>query len=50
MTEQDPFLRLLAAEQASDFVGDWEAMQYLPAAREALNLYIQAVEGKEDEA
>jgi hypothetical protein len=46
---QDPFLWLLRAEHAQDFVGDWEAMQYLPAAREGLNRYIQAVEGKEDE-
>jgi hypothetical protein len=45
LTEQDPFLRLLAAEQAGDFVGDWEAMQHLPAAREALNRFIQAAEG-----
>ncbi len=34
---QDPFLRLISAESAAAFVGDWEAMQYLPAAREALN-------------
>lgn len=39
--KQDPFLRLLSAEKAADFVGDWEAMQYLPAARETLNRYIQ---------
>lgn len=41
---QDPFLRLLAAEQAAGFVGDWEAMQYLPAARETINRYIQRLE------
>jgi hypothetical protein len=41
---QDPFQRLLTAEKAADFVGDWQAMQYLPAAREALNRYIQAVD------
>jgi hypothetical protein len=41
---QDPFQRLLTAEKAADFVGDWEAMQYLPAAREALNRYIQEVD------
>lgn len=33
----DPFLRLTAANSAQAFVGDWEAMQHLPAAREALN-------------
>lgn len=35
--ERDPFSRLLEARTAADFVGDWEAMQHLPAAREALN-------------
>ena len=34
---EDPFLRLTAPESASAFAGDWEAMQVLPAAREALN-------------
>ncbi len=34
---QDPFLRLIDADCAARFVGDWEAMQYLPAAREAVN-------------
>jgi hypothetical protein len=38
---QDPFERILTAENAADFANDWEAMQYLPAAREALNRYIQ---------
>ena len=36
----DPFLRLVAADSARAFVGDWEAMQHLPAAREALNRLI----------
>lgn len=39
--KQDPFQRILKAEKAADFIGDWEAMQHLPAAREALNRYIQ---------
>lgn len=34
---EDPFLRLMAPESASAFAGNWEAMQLLPAAREALN-------------
>lgn len=38
----DPFLRLTAAVSALDFVGDWEAMQNLPAAREALNRLVLA--------
>lgn len=38
--ETDPFLRLTAPESASAFAGDWEAMQMLPAAREALNRVI----------
>lgn len=36
----DPFLRLLTPNRAADFVGDWEAMKNLPAAREALNNYL----------
>ena len=35
--KEDPFLRLLSAERAAEFVGDWQALQNLPAAREALN-------------
>lgn len=38
--EQDPILRLLAAAAAVDFVGDWGAMQHLPAMREALNQFV----------
>lgn len=41
--ESDPFQRLLTAEKAADFIGDWEAMQHLPAAREAINRYIQLI-------
>ena len=37
ITRQDPYLALLQAEDAAWFVGNWEAMQTLPAAREALN-------------
>jgi len=33
----DPFLQLTAATSAGEFVGNWKAMQHLPAAREALN-------------
>ncbi len=47
LTQQDPFLRLTTAKQAQDFIGDWEAMQYLPAAREALNRYIQTIAHRE---
>ncbi len=35
--KDDPFLKLLAIEQADDFVDNWRGMQTLPAAREALN-------------
>ena len=34
---EDPFAALLRRETAAAFVGDWPAMQALPAAREALN-------------
>jgi len=37
---EDPFLRLTDPESASAFVGEWEAMQFLPAAREALNRFV----------
>lgn len=33
----DPISALLRAEQASTFVGDWDAMRHLPIVREALN-------------
>lgn len=33
----DPFDFLLSPSQAADFVGNWAALQHLPAAREALN-------------
>ena len=36
-TQQDPFQLLLAFTQPEDILGDWKAMQHLPAAREALN-------------
>ena len=39
-TGEDPFEALLATPQASGFVGNWRAMQTLPAAREALNEYL----------
>jgi hypothetical protein len=39
-TRQDPFLFLIAAPASSQFVGNWTAMQYLPAAREALNQFL----------
>ena len=37
IVKDDPFLQLLAIEQADDFIDNWRAMQTLPAAREALN-------------
>lgn len=36
----DPFLQLLETEEAVGFVGNWGALQLLPAAREALNSYL----------
>ncbi|MCO5192073.1 MAG: hypothetical protein M9928_22195 [Anaerolineae bacterium] len=40
--ERDPFVYLFSAESAAAFIGDWTAMQQLPAAREALNRFIVA--------
>lgn len=36
----DVFADLLVAVNAATFVGNWRAMQQLPAAREALNRYL----------
>jgi hypothetical protein len=42
----DPFLEILAVEDASEFAESWVAMQTLPAAREALNsLLLSIIEG-----
>lgn len=38
----DPFLELLSAEAAGEFVDNWQAVQLLPAAREALNSFLLA--------
>lgn len=38
----DPFVRLMSFTRAADIVGDWAAMQTLPAAREALNRMLVA--------
>jgi hypothetical protein len=46
---EDPFVKLIAAESAAAFVDNWNAMQNLPAAREALNqllLRLRPEEGK----
>jgi hypothetical protein len=39
-TTEDPFDWLLSYRDAMDFVGEWHAMQTLPAIREALNLWL----------
>ena len=39
-TQNDPFRLLLACTKPEDIQGNWTAMQYLPAAREALNQLI----------
>ncbi len=38
----DPFAALIAKRAAQEFVGNWDAMRTLPAAREALNLMLMA--------
>lgn len=40
--DEDPFLAVLAVPNADAVVGDWRTMQLLPAAREAMNLYVLA--------
>jgi hypothetical protein len=39
--EHNPFEEILGRPTASAFVGDWTAMQMLPAARQALNSLLQ---------
>ena len=43
-TTRDPFAMLLAFETPHDILGDWTAMQHLPAAREALNRFVMSQE------
>lgn len=40
----DPFDYLFQYESAAGFVGNWAALQHLPAAREALNGYLVQIE------
>jgi hypothetical protein len=40
----DPFEYLFQYESAVGFVGNWAALQHLPAAREALNSYLVQLE------
>ena len=40
LTRTDPFRLLLAFEHPADIRDDWNAMQHLPAAREALNRFV----------
>lgn len=37
LTQTDPFQLLLEFDSPAAILGDWRAMQHLPAAREALN-------------
>ncbi len=41
LTQTDPFQLLLSLEAPAAILGNWPAMQHLPAAREALNLYLR---------
>lgn len=45
-TTHDPFHLLLACDRPEDIVGDWAAMQHLPAAREALNKFVLSQNAK----
>lgn len=38
--QEDPFARLMWAQGAGAFIGDWSGMQNVPAAREALNGFL----------
>ena len=39
-TRTDPFRLLLAFQHPAEILGDWNAMQHLAAAREALNQFV----------
>ena len=41
LTQTDPFQLLLDLENPSVILGNWRAMQHLPAAREALNRFLR---------
>lgn len=43
LLEEDPFEFLLSLPGAETILDNWTAMQLLPAAREALNLYLLAL-------
>lgn len=45
--QDDPFLVLLNVEEVSTFRGNWRAMQTLPAAREAINKLLMALQIQE---
>ena len=40
-TQTDPFQLLLDLENPAAILGNWRAMQHLPAAREALNRFVR---------
>ena len=40
-TQTDPFALLLALDAPEAILGNWHAMQHLPAAREALNRFVR---------
>ncbi len=42
LTTSDPFLLLLDLQAPADIRDNWRAMQHLPAAREAINLYLSS--------
>lgn len=41
LTQTDPFQLLLDLENPAAILGNWHAMQHLPAAREALNRFVR---------
>jgi len=40
-TQTDPFQLILELSSPAAILGNWRVMQHLPAAREALNLYLR---------
>jgi hypothetical protein len=46
--KDDPFEFLLATSEAAEFVGNWLAMQTLPAARQVINAWLLAFINAQD--
>ena len=49
-TEVDPFQLILDIQHPHNILGNWHAMQHLPAAREAINQFVLSESNKKTES